>query len=202
MGKPKDYDLYCPRCGAGFPIFQKVNIYDATYYGDDTDCSIRLYEQQKDDDNNYIGQHFRFYCPSCNYATPIYEESTEAREVWEKEHEKNYPNIVRQDIIDHIVSVLERTEGYNYPNALLAFGSQVANGISLYWKMYVGLIEGVAEECIATLPYDVKMALYDKADIEISLFSAQEDIEKTIIQDIFARVSDIAENAYYDFENE
>ena len=77
-------DERCPKCGAGFLILQTLDVYDGTYYGDDTDYLNGLFKV--DNEESFIGLFYRYHCSSCGYNTLIYDDAEDLREVWRKEH--------------------------------------------------------------------------------------------------------------------
>lgn len=175
-------DTYCPKCGAGFPTLQKLDVYN---------------------NEEYLGEFYRFYCNACEYATLLYDDPMELREAWEKEHEKNLPNHLYNKYVNQIISVLKKQEGYYYANALLELGAQVVEGESIYWSLYSSLIEDLATSKVSDLPYNEQKLLYENISLSTLLnFDKDTPMLDVIVREIFNKVCSVAEEAYYEYQEE
>lgn len=108
-----------------------------------------------------------------------------------------------------IVSTLENQEGMRYENALLDIGYQVVNGWSIYEKIYrqtidalsVALLEDVSVDELILLWQDVSCNVWytynDDTEDDDSFYSME-----GIMEEIFHRVCSVAEEAYYEYQEE
>lgn len=105
------------------------------------------------------------------------------------------------DIVDNIVETLEQQGGYNYPNAFIELGAQVAEGLSYYANRYFDLIDDLAISKLNGLPSVLRTVMRGRVSIEVELllcFDATED--EAIIKEISQRVCNQAEAAFEEFE--
>ncbi len=108
-----------------------------------------------------------------------------------------------------IVSTLENQEGMRYENALLDIGDQVANGWSIYEKIYRQTIDTLTTALLEDVPVDKLILLWQDVSFEVLYCYNYADVDddsfysmEGIMEEIFHRVCSVAEEAYYEYQEE
>lgn len=72
-------------CGeGGLPSLQQFEVYDSTYYGDDTDEDNEHYLKRENNEENFMGTHYRYKCIMCEKSTPLYNDDDKAKQAWNR----------------------------------------------------------------------------------------------------------------------
>lgn len=76
--------IECTCNGGGCPSLQKFEVYDDTYYGDDTDEDNERYLKRSNNEDNFMGTHYRYTCIMCEKSTPLYDDIDKAKRAWNR----------------------------------------------------------------------------------------------------------------------
>lgn len=109
-----------------------------------------------------------------------------------------------QQIIDDVVEVFEKQKGYTYPNTLIELGNQVACGVSMHWHLYEELAKDIASNHLQKAPANIVKAMWDNTKYIDEWYDDYRDViyEDDVAEEVFQRVCMVAEDAYYEYEED
>jgi len=120
-------------------------------------------------------------------------------------------NYLYDKIVAKVISVLRSQDNYNYPNALIALGAQIASGSSLYHDVYEDTVKNIIYNEIKDMPPAILRALWDgiiltdpyyEYDDNLEIDFGRVNLESNIAEEAFQRVCQKAELAFDDYECE
>ena len=107
-------------------------------------------------------------------------------------------------IVDNIADELREQEGMQNNNVLVDLGDQVANGVSVYWDVYVKTVEDMTVKYLDRIPEKFLWAMWQDGDDIDNIVDDEDDLDSIplhddIIMEIFNRLCVIAEEEYDDY---